>query len=146
MSRPLPPINSNPTPSDVQFLEDRINEYNFETTGINDGELLSCFVRDESGAILAGLYGWTWGQCCEVRFLWVRADQRGQDLGTGLLAAAEREAAERGCTQVVLSTHSFQAPEFYRRMGYQVAGTYDDYPAGHKQYFLTKQLGAGGKS
>ena len=146
MSQLLPPVSSNPAPSDVQFLEDRINEYNFETTGINDGELLSLFVRDESGAMLAGLYGWTWGQCCEVRFLWVRADQRGQDLGTRLLATAERAAAERGCTQVVLSTHSFQAPEFYRRLGYQVAGTYEDYPVGYKQYFLTKRLGEGSRS
>ena len=140
MTQPLPPIDSNPSPADVQFLEDRINEFNVARTGFDDGRLLSIFLRDESGTVSAGIYGWTWGGCCEVRFLWVRADLRGQDIGSRLLAAVEDEAKERGCLQVVLDTHSFQAPEFYKRHGYQVAGVYEDYPIGHQQYFMFKRL------
>jgi len=140
MQTDLPPVNDNPAPQDVQFLEERINDYNFTRTDITDGRLLSIFLRDEGGAILAGVYGWTWGGCCEVRFLWVREDQRGNDYGQRLLAAAEGEAAARGCSQIVLSTHSFQAPDFYRKFGYKVAGVYDDYPKGHQQIFMRKSL------
>ena len=39
-------------------------------------------------------------------------------LGRKLLAAAEEAARERGCTQVLVSSFTFQAPEFYRRHGY----------------------------
>src|SRR5258708_18813672 len=103
-------VTDDPTPSEVQFLEDRINEFNFATTGFYDGRLLTILVKDEQGEVAAGLYGWTWGGCAEVRFLWVREDWRGQGYGRQLLSAAEAEAARRGCTQIVLSTHSFQAP------------------------------------
>jgi putative heme degradation protein len=39
------------------FLEDHINEYNVNTTKIGDGRIMSFFLRDERGNIIAGLYG-----------------------------------------------------------------------------------------
>ena len=134
-------IETETNAADVEFLEHRINEYNFATTGITDGQTLALFERDAEGQILAGLYGWTWGGTCEVRFLWVAGDSRGKGRGRSLLAAAEAEAARRGCRQIVLSTHSFQAPEFYHKLGYTIVGQYHDYPAGHTSHFLRKRLG-----
>ena len=134
------PINANPGPKDVSFLEDRINEFNIAATGFDDGELLSIFVRDEKGEITAGIYGWTWGGACEIRSLWVHENLRGQGIGRDLLARAEAEALRRGCRQIVLDTHSFQAPDFYQKYGYRVIGIHDDYPRGHQIYYLEKKL------
>jgi len=39
-------IPVDPTPFDVQFLEDRIYEFNSRVTGIGDGEWLAFFVRE----------------------------------------------------------------------------------------------------
>ena len=38
------------------FSMDRINEYNFETTGITDGRIVSFFVRAMSAAISSLVY------------------------------------------------------------------------------------------
>ena len=75
-----------------------------------------------------------------VEFQWVRADQRGSGLGTRVLAAAEEEVRRRGCEQVALSTHSFQAPRFYARRGYVECGRTPAYPRGHDQIHLVKRL------
>ena len=40
-------IPFDPTPDEVQYLEDRIYEFNSSVTHIADGELLGFFVRDD---------------------------------------------------------------------------------------------------
>src|SRR5262249_4629241 len=107
-------IEADVASEDIQFLDDRIYEFNMEATGIRDGQLLGIFLRDAAGTIEAGLSGWTWGDCCRIEKLWVRADLRGNGLGRRLVDAAEREAARRGCRRVALDSHSFQAPAFYQ--------------------------------
>jgi GNAT superfamily N-acetyltransferase len=127
-------------PKDLHFLEEQVNEYNFATTGIRDAKLLVMLLRDSSGRIYAGLSGHTWGGVGEVRFLWVDEPSRRAGIGTRLLRAAEQEALARGCTKMVLSTHTFQAPSFYLKHGYVIAGSFSDYPRGHRSIFLEKPL------
>jgi GNAT superfamily N-acetyltransferase len=121
-------------------LDKEINAFNAATTGFTDGGLLCITVHEVSGDLRAGLFGWTWGGCGYIDLLWVRSDQRGSGLGTQLLATFEEETARRGCDQVALSTHSFQAPGFYARFGYQECGRTPAYPHGHDHIHLVKRL------
>jgi N-acetylglutamate synthase-like GNAT family acetyltransferase len=133
----LTPVH--PTPDEVQYLEDRIYEFNSSATDIGDGETLAFFVH-ERDRIVAGICGNTWGGTCELRQLWVDGPQRHRGLGTKLLQAAEREARRRGCTQIVLMTFSFQAPAFYERRGFEVLTTIDDHPRGYRNLLMRKRL------
>ena len=139
-SEPTFVIIDNPSLEDTAFLGERIYEYNVARTQIKDGRLLAMFVRDEAGEIVAGLDGWTWGGCLYIEHLWVHESLRGQDYGTRLLMAAEREGVARGCRQSMLTTHDFQAPAFYMKFGYEIVGAFDEYPVGHKQFFMRKYL------
>jgi GNAT superfamily N-acetyltransferase len=121
-------------------LDQEIDAFNVAATGHADGRLLSIAVRGDDGELRAGLSGWTWGGCGYVEFLWVRPGDRGSGLGARLLAAAEREMRRRGCDQVHLRTHSFQAPGFYARFGYTECGRTPGYPRGHDQIHLVKQF------
>ena len=122
-------------------LDEEINSFNAGVTGWTDGRLLSISARGHGGDLRAGLFGWTWGGCGYIDLLWVREDCRGSGLGTRLLATAEEEITRRGCDQVALSTHSFQAPGFYARFGYTECGRTPGYPRGHDQIHLVKRLG-----
>jgi ribosomal protein S18 acetylase RimI-like enzyme len=122
------------------FLDDRIFEFNAAATGYSDGSLLAGTVRTAQGEIVAGFSGHTWGAYCELAYVWVHEAYRGQGLGTRLLHAAEAEAQSRGCEQVVLSTHSFQAPGFYERLGYGRLFALEGVPRGHQKVFYAKTL------
>ena len=134
-------IETDPAPEQVQYLEDRIYEFNSSVTRITDGRWLAIFVRDEGGQIVAGICGNTWGGCCEIRQFWVEESQRRRGLGTKLLGAAEHEARRRGCNQIFLTTFTFQAPAFYAKRGFKTLATVDDYPRGHQNLLLRKRLG-----
>jgi GNAT superfamily N-acetyltransferase len=140
MRRPEFVISDDPSPEVVQYLEDRLYEFNSAATGISDGEWLTIVVRDESDRIVAGLSGSTWGGCAEIRQFWVEESRRRQGLGTALLEAAEQEARRRGCTSILLMTFSFQAPAFYARHGFDVVAAVDDHPAGHQNLLLRNRL------
>ena len=127
-------------PEDLQFLEDQVNEYNFATAGIHDARLLVILLRDSSGRICAGLSGHTWGGVGEVRFLWVDEPKRRSGIGQPPPPCSRRGVVARGCSKIVLSTHSFQAPHFYLKQGYIITGVFADYPRGHRSIFLEKAL------
>ncbi|AKN75526.1 biotin transporter BioY [Streptomyces sp. PBH53] len=103
---------------------------------------LHVWALDSAGDLAGGLVGHTWTTWLHITYLWVDARHRGAGLGTRLLAEAERIArADRGCAAARLETWDFQAPDFYRRQGYEVVGVIPDYPPGITEYTLTKRLG-----
>jgi ribosomal protein S18 acetylase RimI-like enzyme len=138
-------LEPEPSPDQIQDLEDRLYEFNSAATGISDGQSLAILVRGVGEEIVAGVAGHTWGGSCELRQVWVHESLRGQGLGRQLLEAAESEAVRRGCAQIVLTTHSFQAPEFYRKIGFEVVANLEDYPRGHAQVLMRKSLNPGGR-
>jgi ribosomal protein S18 acetylase RimI-like enzyme len=122
------------------FLSDQIYEFNQAATGFTDGILMAYSVRDSDGNIIAALTGHTWGGTCEISQLWVDEPHRHQRLGSRLMEEAERIARERGCSQIFLTTHSFQAPDYYVKLGFELCGAIDNYPAEHKFFTMRKLL------
>ncbi|WP_199834745.1 GNAT family N-acetyltransferase [Streptomyces sp. NRRL WC-3618] len=105
---------------------------------------LHVWVLDENGGLAGGLVGHTWTTWLHVTYLWVDTPHRGKRLGSRLLVEAERVAREeRACTNVRLETWDFQAPDFYRKQGYEVVCAIPDYPPGVTEYTLTKRLAPG---
>src|SRR5215813_923539 len=133
-------LETEPKPGDIQVLEQRIYEFNVQTTGIADGKLLASFLRDGEGMARGGVFGWTWGATCYIRYLFVPAEMRKRGHGSRLMATVEAEARLRGCHQIVLETHDFQAPEFYRKLGFEITGCVPDYPRGYQYLTLRKRL------
>jgi N-acetylglutamate synthase-like GNAT family acetyltransferase len=133
-------VIDNPSRDDMNWLDDQLYTFNAARTGIDDGRYLAILVHDEDEQIVAGLYGWTWGGTCEVRAVWVHERWRARGVGSRLLQAAEAEARARGAMQIVLDTHSFQAPDFYRRFGFERIAELEGYPRGHAKIFMRKRL------
>ena len=122
-------VERDPDPLDVEFLETQIRREAISPMNLGDEVELAIFVR-EGDRIVAGISGWTWGDCCEMSSLWVDPSLKGRWLAPRLIAAAEAEAAARGCTQTIHFSYGFQARRLYERAGYEVVGRVEDFPSG----------------
>jgi ribosomal protein S18 acetylase RimI-like enzyme len=123
-----------------QALKERIERFNVATTGISEWHQLTYVVRDEHGELSGGVDGWEWGGTCFVAGLWVREDCRRRGIGSALVTELEAEARRLGCHQIAVETHTFQAPAFYERRGFERVGEVTEYPRGHGFVLLAKPL------
>ena len=136
-------VEDHPDPLDLEVLETQIRREASAAMGLGDEADLAIFVRD-AGKVVAGISGWTWGDCCELQSLWVEPGLRGRGLATQLLAAAEAEAAARGCSQTVHFTYAFQARALYEQNGYELVGCVEDFPSGTDVLWYRKRLKVAG--
>lgn len=100
---------------------------------------LSCFARPASGEVVGGAVGRTWGGCCELQQLWVDPGHRRKGIATSLVHAFEAHAQTRGCRTFYLETFTFQAPELYRSLGYEVSHEHAVYPHGIVKYLMVRE-------
>jgi GNAT superfamily N-acetyltransferase len=131
-------IESDPDPADLERIDDGIRAAAAHVTDIPPETDLTVFAR-EDGQISGGVYGWTWGDCCELVGLWVDGAQRGRGLGTALMLMAEDEARSRGCRQIVIFVHTFQPLALYERLGYTEIGRVTDFPAGSDAVWMLER-------
>ena len=133
-------MNFRPSESEIQAIRESLHQFNREAVG-DDGHTPLCIVEyDDGGNPIGGLLGGTYWGWMYVDILWVHENHRHKGIGSKLLLAAEKEAICRGCHHVHLDTMSWQAPEFYKKHGYEVVGILPDIPSGYQKYLLTKVL------
>ena len=75
-----------------------------------------------------------------IALFWVDEKFRGRGFGSKIMQTAEKEACRRGVKNVYVDTFSFQAPRFYKKLGYREFGRLKGFPAGHMRIWLSKAL------
>src|SRR5262245_50668499 len=109
-----------------------LHAFNKQALGKWEVKPLAVTVRHR-GAIVGGLIGQTHLGWLFVNALWVADGFRGKGYGSKVMQAAEKEARRRGVKNVYLDSFSFQAPGFYKKLGYRAFGKLNDFPAGHSR-------------
>lgn len=126
---------------DAKRIFDGLKRFNqSQTERAYDRRDLIVTAKDADGALLGGLVGYTNWEWLYVDLLWTDDGQRRGGLGSRLMRAAEEEAIRRGCKWSRLYTYDFQAPGFYRKLGYAVWAELEGYPPGHTQIWMRKAL------
>ena len=129
-----------PDDQERNAVMDGLRAYN-DTVAVFDARPLAILVRNpETGAVVGGLLGRTYLGLLTVERFFLPEELRRNRLGSRILAMAEAEARQRGCTRAVLSTLHFQAPGFYSKQGWEVAARIDCEPPGHTRFYMTKKL------
>lgn len=119
-----------------------LNQYNQDRSVSFEGEVnedLEIIMYDQQ-EIIGGIIGRSLWGTLEIKRLAVHPDYRHKGIGSKLIAAAEEEAKKRKCGYLSLNTFSYQAPEFYEKMGFKKIGTEKDFPRGFERYFYQKKI------
>jgi GNAT superfamily N-acetyltransferase len=141
MTDPILLLTDSPPESFETFLGESLNRFNTQITGEPHSRPLAVIVRDpQEDTVLGGLIGRTSLGLLFVDLIFVPDSLRGRGLGAKVMRCAEAEALKRGRTQAVLFTIAFQAPEFYRRLGYAEFGRVSSGQPEQARVFMTKAL------
>ncbi len=80
-----------------------------------------------------------WGNL-HIKYLLTNKEHRGRGIARALMEHAFAFGKEKGCNFAFVETMSFQAPEFYQKLGFKIELQRDGYAAGTSFYYLKKVL------
>lgn len=137
-------VTTNPQNDDLEYISQGIQTYNRRISPkvpeVSEELSFAVFARSKAGNVVGGIRAKAfWGYLC-IELLWLEESVRGNGTGKELVQQAESFALEHGYKYARVETTSFQAKPFYEKLGYDVFGVLDDFPLGHKTFYLRKDL------
>ncbi|WP_226037741.1 GNAT family N-acetyltransferase [Aquibacillus saliphilus] len=129
--------------ADSDFIKKKVIEHNLQQLSKESKtpfENTSFVLRDDEENIVGGVTATMYWFHMHIDFLWVKEELRHYGYGSTLMNEIKELAIVKGCRFIILDTFSFQAPGFYRKLGYEVIGIVEDHPKGHNQYYMKKDL------
>ena len=130
---------TNPTDEQLAVIERGLDDYNATTASARSTTAIKA-VFVESGQVVAGIVGAAYWGKLHIRILWVHPDYQSKGLGTRLMDWVEQRGRDFGCTSVMVDTMSFQAVDFYVKLGYRQFGLSEGYEGGASRHYFEKAL------
>ncbi|MBO4680105.1 MAG: GNAT family N-acetyltransferase [Lachnospiraceae bacterium] len=94
--------------------------------------------EDEYGEVIGTITGRAYYNEVHIGDLIVDKRFRGQSIGTKLVRVVEDEYRNKGYEKITLTTFGFQAPEFYKKLGYTLEFVREDNNPKLSKYFYCK--------
>ncbi|MBV9811367.1 MAG: GNAT family N-acetyltransferase [Acetobacteraceae bacterium] len=131
-----------PGPEHRAAIDRVLDAYNNAASGRADAaRWFGVLVDDARGAPTGGAICVSYWDWVFVDILHLPETMRGQGVGTRVMRAVEAEARRRGCIGVWLETGTYQAPGFYRKLGYREFARLPEMAPGVTRHsFLKTQL------
>ncbi len=100
-----------------------------------------CFIAESDvGEILGAITGRAYYNEVHIGDLIIHKAYRKCGLGSKLVSAVEEAFQNAGYGKITLTTFGFQAPEFYKKLGYTVEFIREDKNPKLCKYFLSKHI------
>lgn len=130
----------NPPLNKIEFLEEKLFQHNSREIDNYSYENFILKTLDSSDSIIAGIHCQIGGDWLYIASLWIDERYRLQGLGKKLLIQAEEIAIQKKCFGVYLYTYSFQNPGFYKKFGYHIFGTLENFCDDNSKLYMKKIL------
>jgi ribosomal protein S18 acetylase RimI-like enzyme len=123
-----------------QFINEAFTDYAIKNkVDLNFEEY--CFVAEtDEREIIGVITGRAYYNEVHIGDLIIDEKYRRLKLGSKLVKRVEEEYSGKGYEKITLTTFGFQAPEFYKKLGYSLEFVREDKDPKLSKYFLAKQL------
>ncbi|MDO8124095.1 MAG: GNAT family N-acetyltransferase [Candidatus Hermodarchaeota archaeon] len=136
-------ISEDSSEESMNVLHTGLREYVLEHIGElrkkNPRIQINLIIKNAEGQVIGGLNGGSILKALYIDQLWIDERYRGQGYGKELMMVAEGIARKEGCISSLAMVYSFQAPEFFQKLGYEIFGVSDGYPKPIKEYYFVKK-------
>ncbi len=123
-----------------QFINREFSSYSTsKEVDLNYDEF--CFTAsDETGKLIGVITGRAYYNEIHIGDLIVDGNVRRGGIGSKLVRAVEDEYKGKGYTKITLTTFGFQAPEFYKKQGFELEFVREDPDPKLSKYFFKKDM------
>lgn len=118
-----------PSETDVARIYEGLHRFNLQHLPNLNELSLGLFIRDKNEEIVGGAIGIILPSVMQIKYLWLAEHIRNQGIGKNIMQKLEDEANARGLPSIALETYTFQAPEFYIKLGFNEVGRYINHPS-----------------
>ena len=127
---------------DVKFIEKALtlqNRLEAPSSQSKEPVKYNMVLKDHEGNLVGGVITTMYRYSMYVETLWIDEAYRKFGYGSQLMRQAEETARAHGCTMMQLDTFNYQAPEFYKKLGFVQYGELG-YKEGFVRHYLMKRL------
>jgi ribosomal protein S18 acetylase RimI-like enzyme len=128
------------TPEETQFTALRLKDHTEQAIGINVSHAAFGLLAYEGETLIGSIVGKSFFNWLHIDLMWVEDSYRSQGVGRMLMDEAYRQAKEMGLSGIEVWTQSWQAPGFYKKMGYEELAVIDDFTPGRKRHVFRRLI------
>lgn len=122
-----------------EFINGEFTDYANECgVSLNYDEF--CFVAEDNGKITGVITGRAYYNEVHIGDLIVDKGYRRDGIGRKLVSAVENAYKVKGYNKITLTTFGFQAPDFYKKLGYELEFVRKDEDPKLSKYFYLKRI------
>ena len=122
------------------FINEAFTDYAVKSDVALNFEEYSFAAENDEGEIIGVITGRAYYNEVHIGDLIIDEKYRRLKLGSKLVKAVEEAYSNRGYEKITLTTFGFQAPEFYKKLGYSLEFVREDKDPKLSKYFYSKEL------
>ena len=122
------------------FIHNEFTQYGEQNDVVLNYDEFCFTAESDDGEIIGVITGRAYYNEVHIGDLIIHKAYRKCGYGSKLISAVEQAFQNAGYDKITLTTFGFQAPEFYKKLGYKVEFIREDKDPKLCKYFLSKQI------
>jgi len=127
---------------EAEVIGGGLRDFNTPFLGNQQSIRFAVYLKDEDDRVVGGVLAWIRPgiKLVYMDSVWISEGWRKKGYGRQLVLKTEEEGKKHGCTHSQVDTLSFQAEQFYKKLGYKRIGVVKKLYGEHDAIFMRKDL------